>query len=664
MPGFVPSYIYPTVTLPGQVQTFEFGSYQGLSQFQISNIFTPTTNNSSQNCFEFMNVNSSGFRFRQLSSSGNTTGNLILESFVNGAIPGSPIITFQQSGIPQLENTLDMNSNSIINVPLPVNPTDAVNKEYGDNSYLTSINTGYAVTSDGGFPIPTLSFNTAAMIRAPCRVATTANLTATYQNHIPEGVGATLTNSGTQVALAIDGVTLALNDRVLVKNESTPLQNGIYVATNLGSGSTNWVLTRANDYALGSTTLFNDRLVLQGDSIIWVTSGTLNGGTPWIETGPGPFTVGTTAITFSGGCVSSLTGTTNQITVSQAIGAITLSLPSSVVITTSLAAGNLELTGNTLESTNTNGNIVLTPNGTGIVSVTPNMAIGTTTANSPLQFANQTINRIITLWEQNNNSHEFYGFGINGGVLRYQVYAGASHVFYVSTSSTTSTQLMNVNAGGNGGTATLGINTPTPLAGCHVTGGVQNVSGEDTCFRAQSSSNSAKMEFDSTSSSGRLYEIRSTNIGTLDIVDRTAAAEKLVINTTGVGIAGTPDTNFSVTTGTADKPGGGSWGSFSDQRIKKVIGDYDHGLSEILQITPKIYKYSLDPKLSLEDQQKERIGIIAQDIEDILPECITLRESKGFSDLRYYDSSPLLYTLINAVKELSERIQNLEATIH
>lgn len=80
-----------------------------------------------------------------------------------------------------------------------------------------------------------------------CRVATTSSLTATYNNGI-NGVGATLTNSGTQAALEIDGVFLTGGDRVLVKDQASALQNGIYTVTNEGSGSSNWVLTRATDF--------------------------------------------------------------------------------------------------------------------------------------------------------------------------------------------------------------------------------------------------------------------------------------------------------------------------------------------------------------------------------------------------------------------------------
>lgn len=79
----------------------------------------------------------------------------------------------------------------------------------------------------------------------PCLVATVFNLNATY-------VDPDLTNAGTQIALAIDGITLQVGDRVLVKNQSTLSLNGIYTVTNVGSGATNWVLTRATEMPDGA----------------------------------------------------------------------------------------------------------------------------------------------------------------------------------------------------------------------------------------------------------------------------------------------------------------------------------------------------------------------------------------------------------------------------
>ena len=79
---------------------------------------------------------------------------------------------------------------------------------------------------------------------APAHVATTDNLTATYNNGT-SGVGATLTGSGTFAQ--IDGHTVAEQERVLVKNQSTGSQNGLYVLTDDGDPSGSWVLTRATD---------------------------------------------------------------------------------------------------------------------------------------------------------------------------------------------------------------------------------------------------------------------------------------------------------------------------------------------------------------------------------------------------------------------------------
>ncbi len=84
-------------------------------------------------------------------------------------------------------------------------------------------------------------------IHAASYAATTANLNATYSNGT-SGVGATLTNAGTNAAFSVDGVSPSLNARILVKNQTSQAQNGIYVLSTVGDGSTPWVLTRATDF--------------------------------------------------------------------------------------------------------------------------------------------------------------------------------------------------------------------------------------------------------------------------------------------------------------------------------------------------------------------------------------------------------------------------------
>lgn len=129
----------------------------------------------------------------------------------------------------------------------------------------------------------------------PVRVESPTNLNATYNNGTA-GVGATLTNAGTQVALAIDGVTLSVADRVLIYTQTTQTQNGIYVVTSVGSGSTNWVLTRASD---ANTYINASPNGLSEGSTVFVQEGATGAGETYTCTTVGTITFGTTAIVFA-----------------------------------------------------------------------------------------------------------------------------------------------------------------------------------------------------------------------------------------------------------------------------------------------------------------------------------------------------------------------------
>lgn len=132
-------------------------------------------------------------------------------------------------------------------------------------------------------------------VHEPVLVATTGNLTATYNNGVL-GVGATLTNSGAQAALSIDGVSMAVNDRVLVWQQTTGFQNGVYVVTTVGDGSTNWVLTRSAD---ANTSSEGDPNSLGGGDYFFVQSGTTLGFHAYICVNTSTITFGTTSIDFN-----------------------------------------------------------------------------------------------------------------------------------------------------------------------------------------------------------------------------------------------------------------------------------------------------------------------------------------------------------------------------
>jgi phage-related tail fiber protein len=119
-----------------------------------------------------------------------------------------------------------------------------------------------------------------ATYKKSVRVATTAALTATLSGNV-------LTNSGILAALAIDGVTLAANDRVLVKDQTTGAHNGIYYVSNIGSGTVAWTLTRGAD-ADANTEI--------GSGVVAVDTGTTNGGRLYTTTFKATDTLNTTSM--------------------------------------------------------------------------------------------------------------------------------------------------------------------------------------------------------------------------------------------------------------------------------------------------------------------------------------------------------------------------------
>jgi hypothetical protein len=137
---------------------------------------------------------------------------------------------------------------------------------------------------------------------APVKLATTANLSVTYNNGT-SGVGATLTATGNGRG-SIDGVNITTGDRILVKDQTTTFQNGIYTVTTQGGAGTAYVLTRATDYDTTAE-------VTNGD-VIFTTAGNANTGVTFVNTSTNPVTIGTTAITFSVYTSASLPSQTGQ----------------------------------------------------------------------------------------------------------------------------------------------------------------------------------------------------------------------------------------------------------------------------------------------------------------------------------------------------------------
>lgn len=125
---------------------------------------------------------------------------------------------------------------------------------------------------------------------ASCRYATTAALPASTYANGASGVGATLTENSNG-ALSVDGATPSVGNRILVKNQASTFQNGIYVVTAVGSAGAVFVLTRSSDYNLSADIDIGDTT--------FISAGTANANTTWTQNGTENPVIGTDPITFT-----------------------------------------------------------------------------------------------------------------------------------------------------------------------------------------------------------------------------------------------------------------------------------------------------------------------------------------------------------------------------
>lgn len=149
----------------------------------------------------------------------------------------------------------------------------------------------------------------------------------------------------------------------------------------------------------------------------------------------------------------------------------------------------------------------------------------------------------------------------------------------------------------------------------------------------------------------------------------TGSTEKVRISHLGyVGIGTTnPTYQLQLSTNSAAKPSSSSWTISSDSRVKENIRDYTTGLEAILKINPKWYDYNGKAGF---DKVKDNIGVIAQDMIDIMPETIKTykaklnEEDEEDTELYNYDGHAVTFALINAVKELQAQIKELKKQIN
>jgi hypothetical protein len=128
---------------------------------------------------------------------------------------------------------------------------------------------------------------------AAVHAASVNNLAVIYNNGT-SGVGATLTADTNRAFSTLDGESVVLNERVLIKNQTDARQNGIYTLTTAGSVSVPWVLTRATDADNNPTG------ELKNGDFTFVQRGTVNASIGFINnSATNPIVIGTDNITYT-----------------------------------------------------------------------------------------------------------------------------------------------------------------------------------------------------------------------------------------------------------------------------------------------------------------------------------------------------------------------------
>lgn len=166
---------------------------------------------------------------------------------------------------------INLNSHKVTNLASPTNATDAATKAYVDSVAL--------------------GLDVKASVRAATTVAGT--LASSFAN-----------------ASVIDGITLATGDRILIKNQAAPAENGIYVVAASGAPTRSSDTNSSANYISGAFT--------------FVELGTVNSGSAWVVSTQGTITPGTTSVTwvqfsgtisYSAGTGLTLTGTVFSVNV-------------------------------------------------------------------------------------------------------------------------------------------------------------------------------------------------------------------------------------------------------------------------------------------------------------------------------------------------------------
>lgn len=432
---------------------------------------------------------------------------------------------------------------------------------------------------------------TSEAVKAPVRVGTTANITL----------------SGTQT---IDGVAVVANDRVLVKNQSTASQNGIYIA----SAST-W--HRAKDFD-------GARDAVKG-TFVYITDGA-QANTAWQVTTSNTFTIGTDNIAFQQTAIP--TSFTTLTTSGNATIGGTLTITGAATMSnTANVVGDFSVNTNKFTVAASSGNTAVT----GTLGVTSNLSINTNKFNVTAASGNTTIAGTVGVTgDVAVNTNMATISGSTGAMVLASSLTAASIIPTGSTLPVNGFYLPAAN--------TLGFASNSTARG-------RITSGGDWIFGAATA-----VDVISSATSGLTYE-NSTGV----VRSFKAAGGNMNV---GHATSGGTFVNFYYTTNaigsiTATGTTATAYNTSSDRRRKKNITHLRDCVASVKRLLPRAFDWKAD---SSHDN-----GFIAQEVAKIPEfERVVNKLPDGYYGLDYARFTPYL---VCAVQEQEAKIERLESLI-
>jgi hypothetical protein len=277
----------------------------------------------------------------------------------------------------------------------------------------------------------------------------------------------------------------------------------------------------------------------------------------------------------------------------------------------------------------------------GLKTATPVLDVHAATGNTPAMRLEQNSSGGFSAqtWDIAGNEANFFVRDVTGGSrLPFRIRPGAP------------TSSIDINASGNVGVGTASAelrldarvaNTTTDFTN-NVTyaAGFGNVSGKRITIG---------------------YDETGEDIGVIQSVHTAVGFKNLALNPNSgnVGIGTTAPTDTLSVNGTASKSAGGtSWAVFSDERLKNINGRFNTGLKALMQLQPIRFQYKPGNVLGLKSDT-ENIGFGAQSLRKVIPEAVT-QNSNGYLMV---NSDPILWTMLNAIKEQQKEIAELKGQI-